>query len=244
MKNDIIDKIKALIDEKFVTEEVTYVPNIENSKLTFGNKGLLFDSTVLYIDLRDSTQLLNKHNKSTVAKLLKAYYYAIIKVAKSLDGELRSFNGDSLLVFFQGTTQASLSTAVEAAMKMTYILSYEETIQSKLSKYSKLNYGIGIDYGSILCTKVGLGGDSDNKDLVWIGNAVNKSTVLSDIGRNPNYIYISHIVYNNLLDRVKYHIQKDSFGNEQKINMWTSKIFQYNNSNETSYFTSYYWKIH
>lgn len=243
MKKEIIDKIKTIIKEKYETEEVSYVPSISNSKLTFGNTGLIFESTVLYIDLRNSTTILNNHNKSTVAKLLKSYYYAIVKIARSLDGEPRSFNGDSLLVFFQGTSKFTLSNAVKAAMKMKYVLSIDEEIQTQFSKYSKLDYGIGIDDGKILCAKVGLGGDSDNKDLVWIGNAVNASTVLSDKGKSPNQIYISSYVYNNLTDEVKYHTQKDAWGNEQKINMWSYTTYEYNGETKYCYYTSYHWGI-
>lgn len=243
MKKDIIDKIKTIIKEKYETENVSYVPSISNSKLTFGNTGLIFESTVLYIDLRNSTTILNNHNKSTVAKLLKSYYYAIMKIARSLDGEPRSFNGDSLLVFFQGTTKTTLSNAVTAAMKMKYILSINKDIQSQFSNYSKLDYGIGIDDGKILCAKVGLGGDSDNKDLVWIGNAVNASTVLSDKGKSPNQIHISSYVYSNLTDEVKFDTKKDAWGNQQKVDIWTRTTYNYNNETKYCYYTSYHWNI-
>jgi adenylate cyclase len=243
LKQDILDKIKKHMDESFVIEDVTYVPSIDDSKLTFGNKGLKFDTTVLYIDLRGSTELINKHNKSTVAKIHKAYYYTIVKIAKSLSGENRSFNGDSLLVFFQGTTKQTLSNAVKAAMKMTYMLSNSGGISKHLSKYTTINFGIGLDYGDVLCTKVGIGGTYDNKDLIWIGNSVNRSTVLSDKGSDPNHIYISEMVYDNLLDEVKYHTKKDAWGNPQKVNMWTQTYATYNGKSELCYYTNYHWTV-
>ena len=231
------------MDESLLIENVSYVPNIDNSKLTFGNTGLKFTSTVLFIDLRGSTALLNSHNKSTVAKIHKAYYYTIVKIAQLFGGENRSFNGDSLLVFFEGSTKEILSNAVKAAMKMKYMLSNDDGISKHLKKYTKINFGIGMDYGDVLCTKVGIGGAYDNKDLVWIGNAVNKSTVLSDEGSSPYHIYISKIVYDNLLDEVKYHEKKDSWGYIQKINMWTEISVRYNESWITCYRTSYYWEL-
>jgi adenylate cyclase len=108
LKQDIIDKVKAIVDEEFTVEDVTYVPDIKNSKLTFGNTGLRFEATVLYIDMRGSTEILNKHNKASVAKMHMAYFHTAIKIAKSLGGEVRSFNGDSILIFFQGTTQGDI----------------------------------------------------------------------------------------------------------------------------------------
>lgn len=243
LKKDILDKIKSHMDENFTVEDVSYVPTLDDSKLTFGNKGLKFESTVLYIDLRGSTALVNKHNKGTVAKIHKAYYYTIVKITKSLGGENRSFNGDSLLVFFQGTTKNSLSNAVKAAMKMKYMLSNSEGISKHLAKYTSIDFGIGLDDGDVLCTKVGIGGTYDNKDLIWIGNPVNKSTVLSDSGKSPNHIYISKRVYDNLNDEVKFHTKKDMWGNDQKVDMWNQTSIVYNGNWETCYYTSYHWTV-
>lgn len=241
LKKDILDQIKKHMDENFTTEDISYVPTLDDSKLTFGNTGLKFEATVLYIDLRGSTALINKHNKGTVAKIHKAYYYTIVKIAKSLGGENRSFNGDSLLVFFQGTTKNTLSNAVKAAMKMSYMLSNTEGISKHLSKYTTINFGIGLDDGDILCTKVGIGGTYDNKDLIWIGNPVNRATVLSDKGSNPNHIYISSRVYDNLNDDVKYHVTKDAWNRDQKIDMWIQSSIEYNGNWITCYYTNYYW---
>jgi adenylate cyclase len=133
---------------------------------------------------------LNKHNKASVAKMHMAYFHTLVKIAKSLGGEVRSFNGDSMLVFFQGTTKQTLSNAVQAAMQMKYMITNSQSgINKYLTQYSALNFGIGLDDGEILCTKIGLGGDSNNQDLMWIGNCVNKSTAISDKCQDPNHIW-------------------------------------------------------
>jgi adenylate cyclase len=244
LKQDIIDKVKAIMDEEFKIEDVTYVPDIKNSKLTFGNTGLRFEATVLYIDMRGSTEILNKHNKASVAKMHMAYFHTIIKITKDLGGEVRSFNGDSLLVFFQGTTQVTLSNAVEAAMKIKYMISNSEGgINKYLSKYSALNFGIGIDDGHLLCTKIGVGGDSNNQDLMWIGNAVNKATVISDTRQDPSHIGISSWVYGNLQDHVKYGQRKNAWGQMEKVDMWTRAIMTYNEKQEYYYYTSWQWTV-
>ncbi len=239
LKIDIQNKVKNISKEKFEVQEVNYVPNIDDSKLTFNCTGLKFNATVLYIDMRGSTAILNKHNKRTVAKLHMSYYHAIVKIAKSTGGKIRSFNGDSLLVFYQGNTKDSLSNAVKAAMQMRYAIT--ELINEELKAYSDINFGIGIDHGEVLVTKVGLGGDGDNKDLIWIGNAVNKSTVISDKCSNPNYIGISRIVYDNLEEYVKYHEKDNGYFGKQKVDMWSHVNIDYNSNWESAYTTSYYW---
>ncbi len=244
LKQEIIDKVKTILNEEFKIEDVTYVPAIDNSKLTFGNTGLKFEATVLYIDMRGSTEILNKHNKATVAKMHMAYFHTIVKIAKSLDGEVRSFNGDSILVFFQGTTKVTLSNAVEAAMKMKYMISNDESgINKLLAEFSAINFGIGLDDGKILCTKIGVGGDSNNQDLMWIGNAVNKATTISDTRQSPNHIGISSYVYSNLCDWAKFGTRKNSWGHDEKIDMWTKGIVSYNGKNEYYYYTDWHWVV-
>ncbi|PEI83392.1 adenylate/guanylate cyclase domain-containing protein [Bacillus toyonensis] len=242
IEDTITKKVKEILDTKFEIEDVTYVPDIENSKLTFGNKGLRFESTVLHIDMRGSTKILNKHNRATVAKIHMAYFHTIVKIAHSLGGSVRSFNGDSMLVFFQGTTKETLSNAVKAAMHMRYMLA-ESEINNLLATYSEIDFGIGLDDGKVLCTKIGVGGESNNKGLFWAGNAVNKSVKVSDLAKKPNYISISKRVYDNLTDRVKYVNKTNAFGTKEKINMWKQGQFTYNDKTETYYYTSYYWKL-
>ncbi|HHQ4623656.1 adenylate/guanylate cyclase domain-containing protein [Aeromonas veronii] len=241
MKSGIDEKVKNIIDDEFEVTDITYVPDIDNTSLTFGNKGLRFEATTLFIDMRGSTKVLNNHNKTTVAKLHKAYFHTIVTIAKSLGGEVRSFNGDGMLVFFQGTTKQSLSNAVKAAMKMKWMLaSSDSVVKKKMEKYSTVDFGIGIDDGKILCAKVGISG-INNRDLVWIGNAVNKSVKIGD--QLHGKIGISSFVYNNLLDDVKYVTENDAFGNKVKRDMWSEESFTYNDKTHSFYTTTYHWIV-
>lgn len=136
-----------------------------------------------------------------------------------------------------------MSNAVKAAMQMKYMISNSDSgINNYLAKYSAIDFGVGIDYDKILCTKVGISGEN-NRDLFWVSNAVNRSTRLSDKAESPNHINISSVVYNNLLDGVKYVTTKDYWGNDQKEDIWKSNTFQYNDSWETYYSTSYHWPL-
>ncbi len=101
IRSDIVNKIKEILDTSFDTEQVKYVPDISDTRLTFGNKGLQFTAAVLFVDMRGSTAVLNAHNKNVVAKIHMAYFHTIVKIAKNLGGEVRSFNGDGMLVFFK-----------------------------------------------------------------------------------------------------------------------------------------------
>lgn len=244
LKNEITEKVDEIVNTSFQIEDISYVPEIDDTKLTFGNKALKLETTVLYIDLRDSTKILNNHNKATIAKIHKAYLYTTVKIAKSLGGEVRSFNGDSVLAFFQGTTKNTLSNAVKAAMKIKYMIThYESGINSLLKKYSAVDFGIGIDDGKVLCSKVGVGGDANTRDLIWIGNAVNKSVIISDECSVEEHIGISAYVYDNLTDDVKYDVITDPWGGKSKHDIWKRYTVLYNGSYEDFYKTHYYWEV-
>lgn len=237
LKDDIISKAKEIGATTFTVIPVSYVPTIDTTALTFGCTGLEFEGTVLYIDMRGSTKVLNSHQKRVVAKLHMIYYHAIVRIANANGGDIRSFNGDSLLVFFHGTTKVPLSLAVKTAMQISYAIT--DLVNDKLKSYMDIDFGIGLDNGKILATKVGIGGTDTTKDLIWIGNAVNKSTVISDKCKLPNYVGISKFVYDNLEDYVKFGYKKDSFGNRMKVNMWTNSTFSYNDNYETFYYTDW-----
>lgn len=239
LKIDIQNLVKNIESETFNVEQTTTVPTISNSKLTFGCKGLEFEATVLYIDMRGSTSVLNTHKKRVVAKIHMLYYHAIVKIAKATGGEIRSFNGDSLLVFYQGATKDSLSNAVKAAMQMRYAIT--ELLNDNLKNYKNIDFGIGIDHGKVLATKVGIGGADETKDLIWIGNAVNRAAKISDKCSSFYYIGISKFVYDNLEDYVKYYEKDNGYYGKQKVDMWTYNSFAYDNATEYYYKTSYYW---
>jgi adenylate cyclase len=241
VKSGIDSKVTEIIDNNFEVTDIAYVPDIDNTSLTFNNKALRFEATTLFIDMRGSTSVLNRHNRISVAKLHKAYFHTIVTIARSLGGEVRSFNGDGMLVFFPGTSMQTLSNAVEAAMKMKWMLSSDESkVKKKMEKYSSVDFGIGIDDGKILCSKVGIAG-VNNRDLVWIGNAVNKSVKIGD--NMHNRIGISTYVYSNLQNRVKYCVEKDFLGNDVNVDIWQSDYFEYNGVQKKYYYTTYYWKV-
>ena len=112
-----------------------------------------------------------------------------------------------------------------------------------LKDYTDIDFGIGIDCGDVLATKVGLGGTYDNKDLIWIGNAVNRSTKISDECKSPYHIGISKAVYDKLEDPLLYVEKKNQWGFSNKEIIWSSAWLNYNESFETMYKTNYWIEI-
>lgn len=236
-KLQLEEKTKSIRDERFSEVETSVIPTLETPGLTFGNSGKYFYATVLYIDIRQSSKLLDCHHYVNVAKLLTAFYNAIVRIANQDGGEIRSFNGDSLLVFYKGTENDTVGKAVQSAMKMSFAIN--NVVNPIMKNLSNIDFGIGIDYGKVLVTKVGIGGCSNNKDLIWIGNGVNRATRISDLCQSPYHIGISERLYNKLDYSLKY--TKDLFN--RPISMWTSKTLNYNEDLEIMYQTNYHLTI-
>lgn len=236
-KQQLEEKTKSIRDELFNESEIIVIPTLESQGLTFGNSGRYFYATVLYIDIRRSSKLLDCHYYANVAKLLTAFYNAIVRVANQDGGEIRSFNGDSLLVFYKGTEKDTVGKAVQSAMRMSYAINH--VVNPIMKNLSNIDFGIGIDYGKVLVTKVGIGGCSNNKDLIWIGNGVNRATKISDQCQNPYHIGISERLY----DKLDYPLRYTTDVFNRPISMWTCKTFEYNEGVEKMYKTNYHFTI-
>lgn len=246
LKENIESKAKEIQDTAFTIKDISFVPSIETKHpgLTFGCSGVKLPVTVLYIDMRGSTHVLNIHNRNVVAKIHMTYYHAIVKIASSMGGEIRSFNGDSLLVFFYGNDVDTVRKAVRAAFKMRYAIT--DIVNVNLSRYTDIDFGIGVDCGDVVATKVGIGGSNDNKDLIWIGNAVNKSTKISDLCNSPYNVGISNTVYSKLNeDLLTYTQSNQTFLGVQniKVNVWAKKIMKYDSEYEDIFVSSCIIKI-
>lgn len=226
--DEIKSKLKDYLEGSFETETVSQIPSLDDTKLKFGKYGQKFHASVLYIDMRGSTQALEEHNKTTVAKIHMAFFHVILKIANQLDGQVRSFDGDSALIFFEGNKMKTITRAVKTGLTLKYVFTHEEVGINKLfAKYRTIDFGIGIDHGEILCTKVGISG-TNNRDLIWIGKAVNNAAKLGNDAKAPYNVTISSNVYSNLEDEVKYGPQEDFFGNVHNVDMWEESFFTFN----------------
>jgi adenylate cyclase len=181
------------------------IPNADD--IQFGNFGRELDLAMLFIDLRESTKIVDGFRRQTAAKMYKSFLWGIAKIAREHGGELRSFNGDGVLVVFAGAERCE--QAVTAAMQMSYFV--QSILRPKVNNYivnnrqlsnMSLSFGIGIDTGTVLVVRGGVRGENNN-DLVWVGNATNYAVKLSNVKQN-GHIRIMPSVYTALSDSNKF----------------------------------------
>ncbi len=233
MKDDIEGRLKEILAVgDYQIQESDNIPGPRDPRLSFGNTGVRFEATTLYIDMRGSTKILNDHRAQNVAKIHKAYLYVATTLIAESKGQIRSYNGDSILAFFSGSSKAALTLAVSAAMKIKYMLT--QICNKEFERYQPLDFGIGIDQGHILCVKAGRAGNDNHNDLVWLGDAVNRATVLSDGSRSPQHISTSDACWTKLEESLRVGKTGD---------LWAKKIITYNVASEAAWSTSCHMEV-
>jgi class 3 adenylate cyclase len=214
--------------------EATSIPSPDD--VAFGKKAYKMKLTAFCIDLRKSTDLLRIHDKETCGKIHKSYLTIATRIITANSGRVRSFNGDSVLAFWPAQYIYQIEQAVKAAFQLKWALSTK--FSSYFDNYSKLDFGIGIDWGEVYIVKAGLPKNDNNNDLVFLGMCVNYATRIANQAHSPNHIEISTITYSNLSDDWIY-----GTSNGVKQNMWGDGIVKWKGQDIKSKLTSWYLEI-
>jgi adenylate cyclase len=183
----IIDEIEQDVADvsktTFVYNDTSLVPNSEDSGLTYERgaekKGKKLCTCVLYVDIRNSVALTEKHHSLTMGKIYTAFTKAVLKVARYHDGHTRNIIGDRVMVVFP--EDGCFTKAVDCAISINHIAQY---VIRKQFPGVDFNCGIGIDYGELRIIKVGIQRNGtergENKGLVWAGYPANIASRLTD----------------------------------------------------------------
>lgn len=212
---DLTNKVRDYLSGDYEIVETKGIPSVDN--VSHGKKAKKIMLCAFSIDLRKSSDLLFQHQKQTAGKIHKAFLAVASSVVLKYGGKIRSFQGDSILVFWPANLKSQIMDAVKAAMVIKWFLSSK--LSSLFEKYSKLDYGIGIDWGEVFIVRAGISRDSNNNDLVFIGKCVNLAVAIANQAKAPKNIEVSLSVYNNLEDSHKYATK-----NNNKVNMWKNGI--------------------
>ncbi len=208
---ELEDKIKEFTSGDYEIIETKTIPSPEN--VAFGKKAYKIKLTAFCIDLRKSTDLLKIHDKETCGKIHKSFLTIATKIITENGGQLRSFNGDSVLAFFPAQLKSDIEKAVSTAFQLKWALDIK--FSKYFEQFSKLDFGIGIDWGDVLIVRAGLPKNDNNNDLVFLGMCVNYANAIANQSHSPYHIEISSKTYSNLTDDWIYGIK-----NKVKTNMW------------------------
>ncbi len=216
-KESLISDTNYFFDGDYEIIQGRVVPSV--NEITFGRYGKEVELAMLFIDIKESTKIVDAFRLKTAARMYQAFLRGVTLIALKNGGEVRSFNGDGVLVTFNG--EFKCNNAVRSALQMMDFA--RNVLRPKLRTYFVNNKqaqdlifdcGIGIDVGNVFVVRGGAKGE-DNNDLVWVGNPTNyavklsaqsKVQIITDQGTSTTTIYNIHItnrVYSKLKPELK-----------------------------------------
>lgn len=237
-KSEIIAQVNEFFSGTYNITDGSIIPDVQDIQL--GKSGRELELAMLFIDIRESTKIVDNIRRITAARMYKSFLWGVTNIARMNDGELRSFNGDGVLVVFSGKSKRT--NACKAALQMSWFV--KKILKPKMQTVFQNNqqlqeldfdFGIGIDVGKVLVVRGGIRGENNN-DLVWVGNATNYAVKLSSISNNDgSFVYISKDVYDSMAESSK-------LTGDPKRDMW-EKMTWNAMGGVTVYRSSWTWEV-
>lgn len=190
-----IETIISESDNSF--EELDSIPSRDKLSLT---NGFYVNCSALFVDIRGSSQLPEKHNRPKLAKLYRAYISEVVAVMNG-DSQCAEVNivGDCVSGIFDTPLKKHIDSVFSTA---AIVASLVKGLNCKFRKYGieQISVGIGASWGRALMIKAGYSGSSIN-DVVWMGQVVNEASKLCSYGKlswQDKQIMVSSDFYGNL----------------------------------------------
>lgn len=216
--SEVEERVDDYLDGDYEVQETTTIPEPKDVPLGKVAKKL---SIVAYaIDLRDSTGLLEVHQKQTAGKIHKAFLYAASRSVINYGGLIRNFRGDGLLALWP-EGKDGCAKAVRSAMTTKWLLDVK--LKNKFAKYRELDFGIGIDVDDAFIIRAGTSKDANTNDLVFISPAVNFAVSVADKARGPNHVEICGEVYKRLPESLIFGTNPLGL----RVDMWSNSSIQW-----------------
>lgn len=168
-------------------------------RLTFTNGFYTYCSS-LFVNIRGSAELAKKHRLPTHARLYRAYISEMTGPLVQRHDCLRAEHPRRRRV---GPLRHHLESQIDDVFSVAaQAHSLARILSHKLIKagLSLITVGLGLSYGRVLMTKAGYK-DSGMNDVVWMGDAVNAASHLSNYGNRTlqdRLLMVSDAFHDNL----------------------------------------------
>ena len=175
LDDDLEIEVATIFRSAWTTHDGVTVPEAEDVKL--GNEAVRLSATVLYADLRDSTDLVDGKKTEFAAEVYKTFLHCAAKLIKNAGGVVTAYDGDRIMGIYIGN--AKNTSAADTALKINYAV--QKIINPALvAQYTSSSYvvrhRVGIDTSDLFVARTGVRGSND---LVWVGRAANHAAKLS-----------------------------------------------------------------
>lgn len=199
LSEDLAGEVKNMLATSWQERDGQKVPEAADVRL--GNDAVKLQATVLYADLAESTNLVDKHKASFAAEVYKSYLHCASKIISAEGGVITAFDGDRVMAVFIGKTKNT--SAARCALKINHavvkIINPAIKAEYPKSEYT-LKHSVGVDTSTLLVARTGIRGSND---LVWVGRAANYAAKLCALRQSTYASYITADVFKVMLEKVK-----------------------------------------
>jgi len=191
-------RIKEILDSSEAFEEVDSIPL--RDRLTYSN-GFYVNCTAVFIDIRESSKLPEKHTRPVLGKIYRSYLSECVAILNSdLNCREVVINGDCVSGIISTPYQNDINTAFDTTAKLNSLINI---LNWRLEQkgYTPIRCGIGIAYGRALMMKSGYKGSGLN-EVIWMGDVVNEASNLCHQGNKVirKAVQVSADIYKYLND--------------------------------------------
>lgn len=167
-------RIKSITEQNVEQIEINsdLPPTVE--QLEDNNKTYSIMAAILFIDIRKSTYLTENSQSKSMVKIYRSFMRMAVDCVRKNGGVTRQFLGDRIMGVFidsvdeEGNiSERAVDKAVNAARSLQTVIDFSLNKHLKSNVNGKvIECGIGIDYGKVLVTWVGMYGveSDENKE--------------------------------------------------------------------------------
>jgi class 3 adenylate cyclase len=173
----------------------------EPDDLALKNDAVEIDATVLYADMADSTQLVDKQKTHLAAEVYKSYMACAARIIKNAGGTITAYDGDRVMGIFIGNQKntTATKTALQINGAVDNIVNPALKKQYGVATY-QMKHAIGIDTGPIFACRIGVRNDND---IVWVGRAANYAAKLANLN-DSHPVFVTGAVFDAMNKSSKY----------------------------------------
>ncbi|AFM43584.1 family 3 adenylate cyclase (plasmid) [Desulfosporosinus acidiphilus SJ4] len=165
------------------------IPGYEAKRMEFGD--FIQDNfSPLFIDIRSSTKRAMVIGPERTFISMHAFFPGVCNVIEQYGGYVIDFMGDGIMALFGGKESGvnKSYSSQQAGLCGLSLLKVVNTVINPLLRIDKIwefGCGVGIDYGSVIVTKIGT---KNNYDVKVFGDCVN---IASKLSKSDNQVVVS-----------------------------------------------------
>lgn len=190
LKNYISNITKTKIEKKLLDQVLI------ESQIPKGNKVLVVETSVLFIDIRGSTKLSKKVGQLNMTKIYKIFGVIASMAVREFNGMIFQFSGDGFMAAFNSSDQSNFRlNAFNSVIRFKELL--DTIYKSNVSSDWHFDCGYSISTGHILMTRLKSKKFKLHSFGVFPGDATNLSSKLSELA-DKDELLVDHKTYEHL----------------------------------------------